>query len=166
MQTLYLLRHGIAVPHGTPGIADDDRPLTTKGEHRTLQVGRGLAAFGLKIDRIVTSPLPRALRTAEIVARELGQQHQVEISEALTASQGPEAVREWLEGRAEEHLMLVGHNPSISELVGLLVLGETHKLTLELKKAGMAALFRGPDRRSRYELLWTAPPRLLRQLAP
>ena len=64
MTELFILRHGIAVPHGTPGIADDERPLTSKGEHRMRQVGRGLAALRLDVERIVTSPLPRARRTA------------------------------------------------------------------------------------------------------
>ncbi|WP_246196187.1 phosphohistidine phosphatase SixA [Aquisphaera giovannonii] len=164
MQTLYLLRHGIAVPHGTPGIADDDRPLTSKGEHRTRQVGRGLSACGLAIDRIVSSPLPRALRTAELVAHELGLPQQVEVNEALTAGRSAQEIRDWLRDRSEEHLLLVGHNPAISELVGLLIVGEPHRLSFELKKAAVAAIFRGPDPASRYELLWTAPPRLLRRL--
>ncbi|WP_165219546.1 phosphohistidine phosphatase SixA [Aquisphaera insulae] len=164
MQTLYLLRHGIAVPHGTPGIDDDDRPLTTKGEHRSRQVGAGFAAYGPTIDRIVSSPLPRAIRTAEVVAEELGLAGCVETADALAAGRSPQEIRDWLRGRSEEHLMLVGHNPALSELVGLLIVGEPHRFSFELKKAAMAALFRGPDPSSRYELLWTAPPRILRRL--
>ena len=59
MTDLFILRHGIAIPHGTPGIADDERPLTSKGERRIHQVGRGLAALRLGVEKIVTSPLPR-----------------------------------------------------------------------------------------------------------
>ncbi len=39
MTELFILRHGIAVPHGTPGIAEDERPLTEKGERRMRQSG-------------------------------------------------------------------------------------------------------------------------------
>src|SRR4051812_2946190 len=42
MTELYILRHGIAYPHGTPGMADDDRPLTPKGEERCKQISKGL----------------------------------------------------------------------------------------------------------------------------
>ena len=68
MNELYILRHGIAVEPGTPGIPDDERPLTPKGEKRMRQIARGLRKLDLKLDRIVTSPLPRARATAEIVA--------------------------------------------------------------------------------------------------
>ena len=68
MVQLYIMRHGIALPHGTPGMSDDDRPLTPEGEQRVRQIARGLKELDLKLERIVTSPLPRAFRTAEIVA--------------------------------------------------------------------------------------------------
>jgi len=47
MTELYVLRHGIAVPHGTPGIAEDDRPLTPEGEKRMKQIGKGLRRLDL-----------------------------------------------------------------------------------------------------------------------
>ena len=50
MNELYVVRHGIAVPHGTPGVPEDERPLTRKGEVRMRQIGRGLAAIGLEVD--------------------------------------------------------------------------------------------------------------------
>ena len=72
MNQLYLLRHGLAVPHGTPGIEDDDRPLTPDGERRVRPIGRGLKRLKVKVVRIATSPLPRALKTAQIVAEAPG----------------------------------------------------------------------------------------------
>src|SRR4051794_40169906 len=80
---LFLLRHGLAVPHGTEGFDDDDRPLTEKGERRFRQVARGLKRLGLKLDKVVTSPLPRASRTAEIVADVLNVAYLLEDSESL-----------------------------------------------------------------------------------
>ena len=71
MTELFILRHGIAVPHGTQGIADDERPLTSKGERRMRQVGRGLTALRLDVERIVTSPLPRAWRSGKSSPRSL-----------------------------------------------------------------------------------------------
>ncbi len=94
----------------------------------------------LNLDRIVTSPLPRARRTAQIVAQELGLIDKLETSSALSAGTDAESLRDWLRERSEERLMIVGHNPAFSDLVGLLILGEVGKFPFELKKGGLAAL--------------------------
>jgi phosphohistidine phosphatase len=161
MERLYLVRHGIAVPPGTPGIADGDRPLTPRGRRRTRRVARGLEALGLEVDRIVTSPLPRALETAEIVAAALGLDDVLEMSDALAAERSAGAVAEWLATRGEGRLMLVGHNPWISDLVGLLCTGEPRG-AIELRKAGVAAL--AGLEGGAYALDWLARPGLLRRL--
>jgi phosphohistidine phosphatase len=166
MAELYVLRHGIALPHGTLGMTDDERPLTPKGEDRMRQIGQGLAALGLKLDRIITSPLVRARRTAQIVAQELGLVDQLEVCSALSADSNAESIRDWLRERSEARIMIVGHNPSLSDLVGLLTVGEIGKLPLELKKGGIAALSSSAVLNSRYHLDWIAPPALLRRLRP
>jgi phosphohistidine phosphatase len=160
MIQLYVLRHGIAVPHGEPGMADDDRPLTPEGERRVRQVARGLRRMDLALDRIVTSPLPRALKTAQIVAEVLKVPEKLETADALRADRDATSVREWLQRREESSLMIVGHNPTLSDLVGLLMAGRTGAVTLELHKAGIAALTAtgGPGMR----LEWLARPRLFR----
>jgi phosphohistidine phosphatase len=160
---LYLLRHGIADPRGTPDLPDDERPLTSKGEKRMRQVGRGLRALDIKLDRIVSSPLPRALRTAEIVADVLGLTRLLETTDALRADREPAAIREWLKTREEDRLMLVGHNPAFSDLVTLLVTGQPGAPLCELKKGGIAAFCAQPQ--GGMLLDWLAPPSLLRGLA-
>jgi len=164
MHQLYILRHGIALPHGTPGVADDERPLTPKGEKRIKEVGRGLAAFGLELDQIITSPLPRACRTAQIVAQELGMVDRLETSSVLSADSDAHTIRDWLRERHPDRLMIVGHNPSLSDLFGLLILGEVGRFPFELKKGGIAALSATSRSGSLFQLDWTAPPGLLRRL--
>jgi phosphohistidine phosphatase len=159
---LYLLRHGLAVPHGTEGFADDERPLTEKGERRIRQVARGLRRLGLKLDRIVTSPLPRALRTAEIVADVLDAAFLLEESDALVPTATAESIRDWLAGRPEARIMAVGHNPSLSELLTLLLTGSPTPTICELRKGGLAALRDEPNRR--FQVDWIARPRLIRRL--
>jgi phosphohistidine phosphatase len=163
MNQLYLLRHGIAVPHGTPEMQDDDRPLTSKGEKRMRQIGRGMRRLGLDLDRIVTSPLPRARRTAEIVADALGLADLLEDSDALRPDRSAAMIRDWALGRPEKNLMLVGHNPSFSDLIGLLIAGEHAPQVGELKKGGLATLVARPE--SGFQLDWLAPPRILRRLS-
>lgn len=156
---LYVVRHGIAVPHGTVGVADDERPLTPEGEKKLKEVGRGLGGLDLNVDRIVSSPLPRALRTAEILADELKATARLEISDVLKAGRSAESIRDWLGDRAEERLMIVGHNPSFSDLVSLLVTGRSDLLICELRKGGIAALEGTPG--DQMTLDWLARPKLL-----
>jgi phosphohistidine phosphatase len=161
---LYLLRHGIAVDPGSTGLSDDARPLTPKGIKRMREIARGLAALELELDRIITSPLPRSRETAEIVADALGALDRLETSNVLQTGSDAAAVERWLRDRAEARLMLVGHNPTLSELVSLLVVGGRMSPICDLKKGGIAALARRLGSSGLYELSWVAPPRILRRL--
>jgi phosphohistidine phosphatase len=163
MTQLYLLRHGIAVQRGASDVPDDERPLTPKGEKRMRQIGRGLRRLGLDFDKIATSPLPRARQTAEIVADALGLSDLLEDADALRADRSPAAIRDWVVGRPESSLMLVGHNPSLSELVGLLVVGGHAPDLCVLKKGGLAALSARPE--GGFQIDWIATPRFIRRLA-
>ncbi len=168
MKDLYILRHGIAVDPGTPGIPDDDRPLTPKGRRRIRRIARGLRRLDLSLDRIVTSPLPRAEATAVIAAEELGLEGRLETADVLRAGSEARAIRDWLRGRAEDRLMIVGHNPGLTDLITLLVLGEgagPRPQVCELKKGGIAALRPSAASADRFELAWVTTPRLIRRLA-
>ena len=66
---LLIIRHAAAVERGTPGLGDDDRPLTPKGKSRFRAAAKGLARIVARPDVLLTSPLPRARQTAEIAAR-------------------------------------------------------------------------------------------------
>jgi phosphohistidine phosphatase len=165
MNELYIVRHGIAVAPGTPGIPEDERPLTPKGEKRMKQIARGLCKLDLKLDRIVTSPLPRARTTAEIVAAALDCRASLETSNALLAGAAAASIQRWLRQRTEARLMIVGHNPGFSDLISLLVLGAAAPLVCDLKKGGIAALTRTAASKDRYDIAWIATPRLIRNLA-
>ena len=160
MNQLYLLRHGLAVAYGTPDIDDDDRPLTPEGERRVRSVARGLKRLKIKLDRIATSPLPRAKRTAEIVAEVLGKSVEVEVADALRAHCDAASIQEWLKTRSEEKLMVVGHNPSLSQLLGRLVVGPDHPSIGDLHKGGVASL--RSDSGDVYQIEWITRPRLFR----
>ena len=158
---LYLFRHGLAVPHGTPGVEDDDRPLTDEGERRVRQVARGLRRIKVKVVKIASSPLPRALRTAEIIAEALGEPGSVESFDELRAGRDASSLRAWLANRLESRLMLVGHNPTLSDLLALLTTGDANHAYCELRKGGVAALTGDP--RGLYQVDWIARPKLFRR---
>jgi phosphohistidine phosphatase len=163
MRQLYVLRHGIAYPHGTPRFEEDDRPLTPKGRRRMEQVARGLLRLKVSPDRVLTSPLPRARETAEIVAKGLRLADRLELADELRADRSAQSIRGWLEGQEGEIVMIVGHNPAFSELIGLLPLGREAEVVSELKKGGLACFSVGDG--GAYRLEWLAPPRLIRRLS-
>src|SRR5437016_5073253 len=70
---VYIVRHAIAEEQSSTG-KDADRELTNEGKEKMKEAAAGFAGTGPKIDRILSSPLPRARQTAEIVARELGKE--------------------------------------------------------------------------------------------
>jgi phosphohistidine phosphatase len=163
---LYVLRHGIAVDRGTPGYERDaDRCLTPEGQEKMEQAARGMAALGLEFDLILTSPYVRARETAEIVARVLGLEERLEVCDALVpGGSRKDLFKRLKECAADSQLVIVGHEPDLSELIGELIAGDPNT-ALDLKKGSLAALsFDRPTRPETAFLEWLLTPRQLRML--
>jgi len=131
-------RHGPAVASGTEGVAEADRPLTPEGRKKTVQAAKGLRALDLGIDAVFTSPLPRALETAEIVAGVL-QLPAPSVLEGLSPGSSPRRLLAGLKELEAETPLLVGHEPLLSSAVLLAICG-TATGAIELKKAGLAVV--------------------------
>jgi phosphohistidine phosphatase len=131
-----LFRHGPAVEPGTDGVSETDRPLTPEGRKKTLQAARGLRALDLGIDAVYTSPLPRALQTAEIVAGVL-RLPAPKILGALGPGGSARRLLDCLAKLDSETPLLVGHEPLLSAAVSLAVCGG-ERGSFEMKKAGLA----------------------------
>ena len=122
---ILIIRHGEAVDEA-PGLGDAGRWLTGKGRKVTRKVGRWLAE---KAERqpleIWTSPLVRAVQTAEIVAQELQLAEGVSVRAELSPAHDPRDVLRAIESaKPEGPLALVGHEPGLSMLAAAL-LGDT-----------------------------------------
>ena len=161
---LYILRHAIAVEHGTPGYENDaDRPLTDEGKRKLRRVTRAMAAMDLSFGLILSSPYPRAKETAEIAARELGLTDRLELSETLTPGGSTEQLIEWLNQRdpKPKNVLLVGHEPYLSGLVSRLVSG-AENAGITLRKAGLCKLTTEALTHGRCATLeWLLTPRLM-----
>jgi phosphohistidine phosphatase len=129
-------RHGPAVEHGTPGIAEAERPLSPEGRKKTLLAAKGLRTLGLGVSGIFTSPLPRALQTAEILA-EILELSRPKLLDALLPDAPAKQLLGELRGLRTATPLLVGHEPLLSAAVSLAVFGSV-KGSIELKKAGLA----------------------------
>jgi phosphohistidine phosphatase len=132
---VYLLRHGIA-EEGSSQTGDSDRALTNDGRRRVRQVLAHVADSGVKVDMILTSPLKRAVQTADIAATCLRSKLETSISKALVPGGIVEDV--WSEIRAHrdaEALLLVGHNPLFSNLAPFLL--GAPELQVDFKKGAV-----------------------------
>jgi len=135
---IYILRHGIAVERGTRGYAKDgDRPLTKEGEEKMQQIAQILEGMDLHIDLILSSPFVRAKQTAEIVAEGLGEE--VTFTDHLKPDSNPKELIAEINDEKPQRVMLVGHEPDLSQFVSLLITGSADA-AIELKKGGLCKL--------------------------
>ncbi len=118
MIRLYLVRHGIAAEPADFLGPDESRPLTAKGRRRLHRAGRAFARLGESIDLLVSSPLVRAVQSAEILACAL-RVDVVAIADELRPAQSPETILRAIAGRVHDGqgVMLVSHDPLISRLL-------------------------------------------------
>jgi phosphohistidine phosphatase len=134
---LYLIRHAIAVEEYED---DSQRPLTDKGKKKMRQIAKGLRALGVEFDLILSSPYVRAAETAEILADIFKMKKEVQFSDNLVPSGDPDLlIAELNENYSANSIALVGHEPFLSALIGLLV-AENPNAEITLKKGGVCSL--------------------------
>ncbi len=152
MTLLYFMRHGQAESGASK--PDENRQLTAEGHRQSEAVGRVLVAHREKPSVIFCSPRTRAIQTAEHVATALDLPHTV--NDALDFSFSTESVRKLLGQHPDADIMFVGHQPSMSEVIGEIagarVIMETASIACIHIQAG---ILRG-------ELVWFVPPSVAR----
>lgn len=132
---VYLLRHGIA-EEGHVGMRDFDRQLTTEGKRKLRETLRVLSNADVAPTLILSSPLVRAIQTADLARELLKTKNAVLRTKALSPNSTVEQVWEELRvHRDEAELMLVGHEPQFSQL-GAYLLG-TMDLKIDFKKGAV-----------------------------
>ena len=121
MVHLFIVRHGAAADRATFEGAEASRPLTPKGRRRLIKTSRALARTGERIDRLFTSPLVRAVQTAEILARAL-RLDRIDVLDELAPGADPDALLRVLAAATKkgETIALASHEPLTSRLVARL----------------------------------------------
>ena len=164
---IYLIRHSNAVDHGTPGYEDDSsRPLTENGRDKMKKIASALKGLGLKPDLIVSSPYIRARQTAEILAKVLKYKQELSFSEALVPmGNADNIIGEINEKYNVDELVLVGHEPCLSVLIGTLVAGNP-EFAINIKNGGICCLSSDDLHTERKAVLeWLLTPKILSELA-
>jgi phosphohistidine phosphatase len=164
---LYVIRHAIAEPLGKHNeFSDEKRSLTDEGRDRLGEITKGLRRLGVQFDLLLTSPLTRAIQTAEIIATafDIGAK---EIQRTANLAPGASAVALIAEIKSHtgvESVALVGHQPDLGVLVSGII--GSAAPSLQLKKGGVCCVnvtetvpvLRG-------DLVWLLTPKQLRLLA-
>jgi phosphohistidine phosphatase len=136
---LYFLRHASAGKSTMNPKKDERRPLDEEGMLQARYVGRLLANLDVQVDQIVSSPLKRALQTATLVANELAFEAAVQIDDALR----PEAEFDQFQTMLARYkkydaVMVVGHNPSLTEFLSKSVSGASGSTQVDFRKGAVA----------------------------
>ena len=159
---LYFLRHASAGEHFVNPKKDEKRALDKEGIEQCGYIGRALAALDAHVDTIISSPLKRSTQTASLVGNELGYEGKLQLDPGLRPQAGLADFRKILEKYArQEAIMVVGHNPNLSQFLGSVISESGCEASIELKKGAVAKV---EMRRSSGTLQWCLTPKVLRTL--
>ena len=138
----YLIRHGPALPSDPRRWPEDaDRPLSPDGVRKTRAAARAFARAVGPPPRLASSPARRAWSTARIWEEETGAPAKPERWDELGLGGSAREAFRRLERSAEASgdIALVGHAPSLLEVLGIALTGEPTPLA-HLSRAGCAAI--------------------------
>jgi len=149
---LHIIRHAQAIERSTAQ-PDEQRGLTCRGRKRFRQVSACLKKMAINPDYIITSPLIRAVQTAEILAETISFTGELQISADLADGPDIAALSALLKARSSaSEIVIVGHEPDLGELVTALLrlplpcnLSKGCVVTLEVssKNSGLTAALTG-----------------------
>ncbi len=141
MKTLSLLRHAKS-SWDDPVERDFDRPLNGRGHRAARRMGEWLLAEGLAFDRITASPALRIRQTIEGLEAGLGHRLPIEQDKRIYMASAAtlfDLVRECPEPVG--HLLLIGHNPGLEDLLLIATEGDGSPLRAEAELKYPTATF-------------------------
>lgn len=138
---VYFLRHASAGKSMLNPQKDERRPLDDEGILQARYVGRMLANLDVLVDQIISSPLKRARQTASLVANELAFEPAVQLDNALRPDAQLEQFQTMLARyRKYEAIMVVGHNPSLTEFLAKTISIGARDAHIDFKKGAVAKI--------------------------
>ena len=159
---LYFLRHASAGQHIANPKKDEKRALDKEGIEQCGYMGRALAALNVQVDSMVSSPLKRATQTASLIGNEIGYEGKLQVDPGLRPEAGLADFRKLLDKYSrQEAVMVVGHNPNLSQFLGSIISDSGCEATVELKKGAVAKV---EMRRTSGSLQWCLTPKTVRTI--
>ncbi|MGA7524336.1 MAG: phosphohistidine phosphatase SixA [Acidobacteriaceae bacterium] len=158
---LYILRHASAGTRRANPAVDVKRPIDKEGKQQCLLVGGFLNSLNVQFDRVVSSPLKRALQTASLVGNETGYDTKIEVTDALAPDATVQKFRDLVRSLEQyDNVLVVGHNPNLTVFFGSL-LSPTGRISTRMRKGAIARI---DCTRLPGTLHWLVDPRILRGL--
>jgi phosphohistidine phosphatase len=159
---VYFLRHASAGERLSNPKKDEKRALDRAGMEQCGDVGRALLALDVQVDMIISSPLKRSAQTAALVGNEIGYEGKLQFDDGLRPAATFVEFRKLLDKYSRyETIMVVGHNPNLSEFLGRAISETGCEASVELKKGAVARVEMG---RSSAALHWCITPKVVRAL--
>lgn len=154
---VYVMRHAEAV-EASDALQDEWRYLTGKGRRAAEKISSSISKIGPKPRLTITSPLTRAVQTAEIAAGKACRRNVVVTSELLLPGGDIAELASYLKGGTDaRRILLIGHEPQLGALVATL-LGREEQ-TISLKKGACVALELDPKKNEKpAAFLWYLAP--------
>ena len=139
MKTLLLLRHAKA-ENGTAGLPDFDRTLNDRGRKEAQAVGAFIRKENLALDLVLSSSAKRAHETTDLVLASAGLEVEVRYEQDMYEAT-PMRLVDVVSQIEDDHstVLLVGHNPAMEELIGLLTDRAEPMATATLAKIDLRA---------------------------
>jgi phosphohistidine phosphatase len=137
MKTLTLVRHAKS-SWDDSSLSDRDRGLNARGKRDAPVMGERIAAAGVRPSMIITSPAVRAWTTAKIIAQEIGYPIEFLQRENNLYLASLDTLLDVVVAQENEfnNLMIVGHNPGLTDFANFLSPG----LTSNLPTAGVVSV--------------------------
>jgi len=160
---IYFLRHASAGQKRANPNQDEKRPLDKQGIEQCRYVGRALSAADVQVDAIISSPLKRATQTASIVGNEIGYEGDLHREVALRPDAEYQSFLRMLHKYSKlDSIMVVGHNPTLTEFCSELLTAGAETEVVQLKKGGVARVEYSGKKSA--TLAWCLTPKLVRVL--
>ena len=172
---LFILRHGYAGDKLPDPIQDLQRSLTADGKSEVKKIAKSLKKLDIKLDIILSSPLPRSLQTADIIHDEYKLETKVELCDELIPKQNNKlllyskltAIKDYFS------ILIVGHEPYLSNMISDIISKNNGKNSnnlninnrIVLKKSGLSKIrITSTVPKLKGELRWLIPPNILKQI--
>lgn len=139
---ILLMRHAEAMDRNPKKFPDDQlRPITKTGQKRSEEAARALSKLEQRVDLVLSSPLTRTQQTANIMRKGLRlSKERLVLTDHLAPLGDLDALVEQIRKMDPlSTLLLVGHEPELSELISILLSGD-RTLQIAIKKGSICCL--------------------------